>query len=68
MSRESILKIQETEEAAEKMIAEARERAKAMIAAEEAQGKELCATTEAETSASLDAMLSQIRERTVGMS
>lgn len=68
MSRESILKIQETEQQAERMIADARARAQEMIAAAEAEGRALCADTERETAASLAAMLEQIRERTVVMS
>ena len=67
MSRESILKIQETEQLAERMVADARARAQAMIAEAEAEGKALCATTEQETAQSLAVMLKQIRERTEGM-
>lgn len=68
MSRESILKIQETEQIAEEIIADARARAQKMIEAAEAEGRALCETTERETEASLDAMLEQIRERTVSVS
>ena len=68
MSRESILKIQETEQLAEKIVADARARAEEMIAAAEAEGRALCAKTETETSASLAVMLEQLRERTEGMS
>ena len=67
MSRESILKIQETEDLAEQIVAEARTRAQEMIASAESDGRTLCATTERETAESLAVMLDQIRERTVGM-
>ena len=67
MSRESILKIQETEELAEQIVAEARARAQEMIASAESDGRTLCATIEQETAESLAVMLDQIRERTVGM-
>ena len=68
MSRESILKIQETERIAEKIVADAQARAQQMIDTAEAEGRALCATTEEETSASLAAMLTQLRDRTEGMS
>ena len=67
MSRESILKIQETERAAEKIVADAQARAQEMIAAAEAEGRALCTTTEAEAAASLAAVLEQLRERTDGL-
>ena len=68
MSRESILKIQETERMAEKIVTDAQARAQEMIAAAEAEGRALCTNTEAETAASLASMLKQLRERTEGMS
>ena len=67
MSRESILKIQETERLAERTLEDAGTRAQEMIAQAEAEGRALCATTEQETAASLSAMLEQIHERTVVM-
>ena len=64
MSRESMIKIKETEERAEAIIAEARERAREMLARAEADGKVLCETTERETAAELSAKMDRVRERT----
>jgi len=65
MSRESIVKIKEAEEAAEKIVAEARERAKEMIAQAEADGQAFCEETERETNQEIVAKLAQLRERAV---
>ena len=64
MSRESILKIQETEERAEQIVRDARTRAQEIVAAAEAEGRATCERVERETAAELSAMLGKIRERT----
>ncbi len=64
MSRESILKIRETEEAANRMIADARQKAEQMVSEAETNGKSLCKKTEEETAAAMRTMLDEIRERT----
>jgi len=64
MSRESILKIQETEEEAERLIAEARELAKKLVADAQRNGKESLRVAEEESRAAAAEMLGQIRERT----
>lgn len=63
MSRESIIKIKEAEESAERIVAEARERAKEMIAHAEADGQALCEATERETAAENAAKLAELRAR-----
>lgn len=64
MSRESILKIRETEETAARMVETARARAQEMIAAAEEEGREMLNRTEVETKQSLEEMLSQLKMRT----
>lgn len=61
MSRETIMKIRETEEQADRLIETAEADAAAMRADAEAQGKELCRQTEESVSEELDGMLEQIR-------
>ena len=51
MSRDSILKIKETEQAADQLIEDARLRAKEMIERAEREGRELCAEAEERTAA-----------------
>ena len=63
MSRESILKIRETEDTAARTVETAKARAKEMVEQAERDGKALCERTEAETSAEYTAVLSRIRER-----
>lgn len=67
MSRESILKIKETETQAEQLIREAREAAGQMIAEAERNGKELCDRAEAESLAARREMMDRIRERIAEM-
>ena len=67
MSRESILKIRETEDEAERIVAEARARAHEMILEAEQKGRDLCRRAEDETAAEMRAMLDQIRERTASV-
>ena len=64
MSRESILKIQETEEEAVRLIADARERAKQLVADAQREGKESLRIAEEESHVAAAEMLSEIRERT----
>ena len=64
MSRETILKIKETEAEAVRIVENAREKAKAMKAQAEVEGQALCQTTEAELTQTLDGMLEQIRLKT----
>ncbi len=68
MSRESIMKIRETEEKADRIVAEAKHRAQEMIEQARLDGRSLCEATERETAVSLKAMLSEIRTRTDSMS
>ncbi|MBQ7334981.1 MAG: hypothetical protein IJW92_00710 [Clostridia bacterium] len=68
MSRESIQKIKETEDAADRIVENARDTAQRMIAAAEADGKALCTRTEEEMLASLRDTMQQLRERTASMS
>ena len=65
MSRESILKVKETEERAEQIVRDARLRAQEIVAAAEAEGRQTCERVERETAAELSAMLGKIRERTL---
>lgn len=65
MSRESIWKIKEIEEEAERIVGDARRRAQEIVAAAEAEGRETCERVERETSVELSAMLEKIHERTV---
>lgn len=68
MSRDTILKIKETEAEAMKIVAEAEERAKQMRQTAEADGRALCKRTEEELSAELEGMLEQIRIKVEEMS
>ena len=65
MSRESILKIRETEQTAEQIVSDARARAQEIVAAAETEGRERCERVERETAAELSEMLGKIRERTL---
>ena len=64
MSRESILRIRETEDEAARIVREAQERARATVAAAEAAGRKLCEDTERDTASALAETLGQIRART----
>ena len=68
MSKESILKIKETEALAEQMISDARVRAQKILEDARAEGIADCDHTETQTAAELSSMLNQIRARTVTMS
>ena len=57
MSRDTILKIKETEAEASRIVAEAEAKAKAMRAQAEADGRALCQSTEETLSAELEGML-----------
>ena len=67
MSRESILKIKEAEERADRMVEDAREQVRQMLRRAEAEGQALCQSAERETAAELAEMLAQLRERTAQM-
>lgn len=67
MSRNTILKIRETEAEAARIVAQAEERARSMRADAEEAGRALCRSTEQETSAELDGMLEQIRVKAAEM-
>lgn len=64
MSRESILKIKETEETAARMVEDAREQARLLLEQETQRGEQLCRTTEREAKEEARRMLAEIRERT----
>lgn len=68
MSKESILKIKETEALAEQMILDARVRAQKIVEDARAEGIAACDAIERQTAAELSAMLDQIRARTAAMS
>ncbi len=67
MSRESILKIKETEDRAEAIVTQARTRAQEMVAQAEREGKERCSKTEAASAQQMHSTLQEIRERTEEM-
>lgn len=67
MSRESILKIREVEEAAARMVADAKSQAQNMVEAAHAEGKALCARTETDVGAEYGGKLTELGERTVQM-
>ena len=67
MSRESILKIKEAEESAERIVEEAKLRAREMIEQAEREGRELCLAVEARTTEEITATMAQLRERTESM-
>lgn len=64
MSKETVVKIRETEAEAARIIAEAKEQAHAMREQAEAEGRERCRSTEEAVSAELSEMLEQIRLKT----
>ena len=64
MSRDSILKIKETEQRAERIVEEAKLRARTMVEEAEAAGEKLCADTEERTRAEIASMKETLRERT----
>jgi len=64
MSKEAILKIQDVEAEAERMVGEAKSRAKQMIEQAEQAGRALEEQTEKDTAAELATMLEQIRNKT----
>ena len=64
MSRDSIVKIKETEQRAEQIVEEARARAKAMLEKAESDGRALCSRTEKEALARNAQMREELRERT----
>lgn len=63
MSRESILKIREVEDEAQRIVADAKARAQAMTEAARRDGKALCARVETETASEYDAKLAELGER-----
>ena len=63
MSRDSILKIRETEEAAAKAVEDAKQRARQIVERAEQDGRALCASTEAEATAQHAAILDQVKEK-----
>ena len=63
MSRESILKIRETEAAAGQKISDAKSRAEAMLAAAEREGKALCERTEQDVRTKKAAVLSELAQK-----
>lgn len=67
MSRESILKIKEAEDAAERLVEDAKCRAREMVEAAERDGRALCADTEASTTEEISNTMTQLKERTDSM-
>ena len=67
MSRESILRIREAEDAAERMIADAKAQAKEMTEAAHRDGRALCERTEADVTAEYGAKLTELGERAAQM-
>ena len=67
MSRDSILKVMETENEAQRIVEDARLRARKMTEEAEQKGEALCLATEQETAKELGATLAQIREKTEQM-
>lgn len=67
MSRESILRIREAEENAERMIADAKAQAQKMIEAARSDGRALCERTEADVTAEYGARLTELSERAAQM-
>ena len=67
MSKESILKIKDTEDRAERIIADARLRAQELVATAEIEARAHRDAAEAQSAAELSSMLEQIRARTVAM-
>ncbi len=67
MSRESILRISEAEDAAERMIADAKAQAQNMIETARKDGRALCERTEAEVSAEYAEKLKALAERAAQM-
>ena len=65
MSRESILKIRETEGIAEQTVEAAKARARETVAQAEREGRELCDRTEAEAMAQYAEVIEKIRERSL---
>lgn len=65
MSRESILKIRETEERAAKTVDAAKTRARETVERAEREGRELCDRTEAEAMAQYAEVIKKIRERSL---
>ena len=63
MSRESILKIRETEAAAAEQIADAKARAQAMLEAAEQEGNTLCESTERDARTKKAAVLSELKQK-----
>ena len=65
MSRESILKIRETEERAAQTVDAAKARARETVERAEREGHELCDRTEAEAMAQYTEVIQKIRERSL---
>jgi vacuolar-type H+-ATPase subunit H len=65
MSRESILKIRETEERAAQTVDAAKARARETVERAEREGRELCDRTEAEAMAQYTEVIQKIRERSL---
>ncbi len=64
MSRESILKIRETEQQAQRLVENAHHRAERMLEEAEARGKLLCEQTERETTEEMRELLLRLKEKT----
>ena len=67
MSRDSILRISEAEDAAERMIADAKALAQSMIEAARRDGRALCERTEAEVSDEYAEKLNELGKRAAEM-
>lgn len=67
MSRESILKIKQAEEKAERIVTEASQRAQTMRENAKREGEALCERIERETIEQLAQMFEKLRERAVSM-
>ena len=63
MSKDSILKVKETEAQAEQIVLEARAKAQKMLEDAEREGKALCSDAELEMLAKRDEMMALVRER-----
>lgn len=64
MSRESILKIRETEQQAQCLVENAHHRAERMLEEAETRGKLLCEQTERETTEEMRELLLRLKEKT----
>ncbi len=67
MSRESILKIRETEQVAEDIVESAKAQAREMLAEAERRGEALCTRIQTEVTAEWEHTMQQVDERTAAM-